>query len=515
MKLANTTEIRACDQLMIEQAEYPSFALMENASRGFVNIFLEKINPVPSNDRILILCGPGNNGGDGMAIARILDNLGYSVTIALLRIPSDNNTDPGKMYNLLQWTSVQIKSEINSINNYTILIDALYGTGVESEITGTGLIWLDACRKFTGKIIAVDIPSGLNASSGKILTEPLKTDLSITFHLPKLCHYIYPAAEYCGEVKCIDIGILKSVTKNQTISGDLLDSTFFKNHFKGRKKDSHKGTGGHLLVCGGSKGMSGAVTLSCRAAFRSGAGKVSLWAPANIRKDLHKEIAEIMSIGHESKDTNYFTEDSIKQSDFSKSKYSGMVLGPGIGMNSATQEFVLSVLKSNSIPTVIDADALNILSLQKEIEKYIPTGSILTPHPGEISRLLQRNDIQENRLECAVNLSQKTNAVIVLKGAGTIVASPDGWVGVCPYGNSVLSTAGSGDILSGIIGAFLTQGYEAKIAASLGVIIHAKASNIIAERKRKNKNNDGSLFLEAGKILPYISEGIELLIEAK
>lgn len=512
MKLTNTQEIRACDAAMIQHLGYPSFALMENAAREFVRLFCIQHASEGNKPRILVLCGPGNNGGDGMAIARMLHEQGFSVTVCLTKIPEQGHSDTGKNYGLLQQMGIHCENELPELQEYEILIDALLGTGIQAEVSGKPAEWIATCRKFVGTVWAVDLLSGLNADSGKIITIPIQAHFTVTFHLPKYCHYVFPAAGYCGKILVADIGILRQITDALNISGELADAVWFRNQFRGRDRNSHKGKGGHLLIAGGSRGMSGAIALSARAAFRGGAGKVSVWAPGSVRNSLHQEIAELMSFGNPGGDQAFFNREDGGGWKGPHPEYSAMVMGPGMGQHSHTREFLIQLLPELQIPLVLDADALNLLSEIPDYARLIPAHSILTPHPGEMSRLCGKADIQEYRLEYARELAGKTNCIIVLKGAGTLIAQPDGTVWVCPLGNPVLATAGTGDILSGLIGAFLAYGHPPAVAAGLGVVLHAAAADEMARQYRSNENSDGSLFLEAGELLSHIPVALDQIL---
>lgn len=513
MKIADSTAIQTCDQRMYTQAGYPSFSLMENAARAFGKIFLEEIDPDPKQHSILILCGSGNNGGDGMGIARYLKTSGFHVEVALTKIPENTESDCGKMYTLLQLCEIRIHETLPDLHHFTILIDALYGTGISAELQGKGKDWIDTCRNTNLQIIAVDLPSGLIADSGKMYTKPLRAQLTITFHLPKYCHYIFPAAEYCGNIKIAEIGILPSITHSVALSGELADAAFFKRNFIARGKNAHKGVGGHVLICGGSKGMSGAVSLSAHAAFRAGAGKVSVFVPEGIRKDLHKKTAELMSFNPGTRNDTHLSPENIPAYLEALEKVQACLLGPGMGTHEDSQLFIEKVLPKIKTPLILDADALNIISAAPEFMKRVPENSILTPHPGEMIRLSRNENVLTERKEVALEMALQFRSVIVLKGAGTLIAAPDGKLYVCPYGNPVLSVAGSGDILGGLITAFRAGGYAPDIAACMGVILHAKAADILTELYLKKNKNRGSLFLESGELMEVLPVAIQRLLD--
>jgi hydroxyethylthiazole kinase-like uncharacterized protein yjeF len=510
MKIADAKSSRACDQEMIESFGYPSFALMETAARAFTDIFLKEYDPKPGKDRILVLCGTGNNGGDGLAIARLLQLKGYFVEVSIVKTPADSNSDVGKMYQLLKASGLMPKEVLADSKYFDYLIDALLGTGVEGSLRpGTTLDWIKRLRKFKGKIIAVDLPSGLHASTGNVFTEPLKADLTISFNSAKYCQVVYPAAEYCGKLKVADIGILPNINARILTQSETADAAYLKHHLKGRDKNSHKGKGGHVLICGGSENMPGSVVLSVKAAFRGGAGKVSLLAPDKIRNAVHKKALEAMSLFGQKSDAPHLTPEHAVLLEKQISAFQSCALGPGMGRHPETAAFLRSVFSFCRIPLILDADALTILAEYPEWWREIPATTILTPHPGEMQRLLPDIEVKTSRLEAAQALALATKCVVVLKGAGTIVCEPGGRRLICTEGNPVLATAGSGDILTGIIAAMLAQGLHPFEAAGCGVAIHALAADHLALKTLGHKNQKGKLFYEAGKILDLIPKVLE------
>lgn len=512
MKIADIQTARACDKEMIETHGYPSFALMENAAKAFTDIFLKEYDPKPGKDRILILCGNGNNGGDGLAIARMLHIKGYFVEVSIVKTPEDKDSDIGKMYQLLKASGLMPLEILPDHKYFDYLLDALMGTGVEGELRpGIALDWIRRVKKFKGKIVAVDLPSGLNASTGKVFTEPLKASLTISFNSAKYCHYVYPAAEYCGKISIADIGILPKINEQQLQHAETADASYLSAHWKGREKNSHKGSGGHVLICGGSEGMPGSVSLAVKAAFRTGSGKVSLLAPEKLKKELHKKIWELMSPPSAPNDSAYLGAEHLSIWEKNQTRYQATAIGPGMGGADESTVFIKGVLETAKIPIVLDADALNILAQHPDWWGSIPAGSILTPHPGEMQRLVPNLDIHSERLESALWLASKTNCIIVLKGAGTLIVSPEGKVRVCTVGNPVLATAGSGDILTGIIASLLAQRLAPIDAASCGVILHALAADRLALKLMGHKNENGRLFQEAGKILNEIPKVLKEL----
>jgi len=510
MEICNQNQIRQCDEYMIKTAGYPSFTLMENAVRAFTQRFLELCKPDAENDTLLVLCGIGNNGGDGMGIARCLHLLGYKTHIWICGDPEAGSPDVCLNFKLLKQCGGIFESQFNTIFQADYIIDALIGTGLNAEVRGEAADCIEYFRAFQACVVAVDLPSGLSANTGEIFTAPIPANYSLTFHRPKVCHYVSPASEYCGKVEILDIGIFPAATEAARIQMGLADTAYFQQGFKMRSRAAHKGKGGHALVCGGSKGMPGAVALAARAAFRAGAGKVSVWVPESIRCEIHMDMLEVMSLRTDVNDADTLGLPELENLPLKKDLFQSYCVGPGMGTHRETAVFLKALLKQADAPCVLDADALNLIAAHSEIWDSVPQNSIITPHPGEMARLCNKNIEEIPRLETALAFAQKYKVIVVLKGLGTLIASPEGNVMVCPYGNAVLATAGTGDILSGIIAGFLASGYPPFEAAVMGVVLHAYTADYIVRGQLP-----GSVFLEAGKVLESVPEALQALMIEK
>lgn len=505
MELCNRKNIEDCDLYMIRDMQYPSFTLMENAAQAFVTAFLNYVNPDIINANILILCGSGNNGGDGFAIARMLHLKGYGVRIQACSKPESYTQDTLLNYQLVEKRNIPCVWELTR-QNADIIIDAIAGTGIQGALKSEMNALLSLYKDSSARIIAVDLPSGLNAGTGEVFTTPLRAEYTFTFHLPKICHFIYPAAAFCGKVKVLDIGIFPEAQQHAQIPGRLCTQQHFKFLYKPKALEAHKGNGGHVWLAAGQKQMPGAPVLSARSAFRAGAGKVTLCSPNSVVQYICNSLPEALFSSHDLH-SDILCRAHAEQFILHQNLYQSAIIGPGIGTHNETFLFLQHLLEHISIPLVLDADALNLIASHPELLEMIPENSIITPHPGEMKRLYPDFN-SEKRLEGALHFAEKHKIIVVLKGAGTIIAMPNRKFYVCPFGNPVLATAGSGDILSGIIGAFLAAGHTPENAAVLAVTLHAYAGDCLAEH-----DISGIKHYEAGELLHHLPIALETLLQ--
>ena len=484
MLLANTHQIREADRIQIEEYLTPGIILMENAGRLATEKLLQHY---PDQQTFLVLAGPGNNGGDGLVMARFLHLAGKEVFV-LLSHPGEKYKGDAKVnFDILQHLPVPIHifdpenpAEILDKLSRPILIDALLGTGIKDKVRGPIAQMIQYFSALDLPVVAVDLPSGLNADTGKQINTVLQASFTYTFQLPKICHYVTPASNVCGEVITLDIGIWPQVIEKLGIRRSLLTADFIKQHHKSRKADSHKGTFGHVLVIAGSRNLAGAPGMAAYAALKAGAGLVTLACPDSCRMAVYR-FPEVMCTGIGEENASHFTEQDISTIlELLKGK-NAVMLGPGMGTHEDTQTFFRKLIPQIKVPLVLDADGLNLLSTMPDLWDQLPPTTILTPHPGEMQRLTRSAASKTQRLESAESLARDKNRIIVLKGAGTIIALPNGHTYVNTTGNPGMATGGSGDVLTGIIGGLLGQGYTADVAAATGVYLHGKAGDVAAE----------------------------------
>lgn len=483
MLLANTAQIRQADEIQIRERKVPGIILMEEAGRRCAEAIMEDY---PDQHSFLIAVGPGNNGGDGLVIGRHLHLKGKEVQLYLSH-PSERFEGDALINHkiiaempvpLVHFGEEELEFVVQSFDQRPILVDALLGTGIQSALREPVSTLIAGLKKLDLTCLAVDLPSGLGAHTGELINECLRAEKTYTFQLPKICHAVQPAAAQCGAIRVLDIGIWPEVIEQLKISRHWMDAHWAEDKVKGRATNSHKGSFGHLLLAGGSLEMAGAITLSTLGALKSGAGLATVFCPESCRQTILNHCPEAIC---RTLDTRYLAHTDLGLWDQSLKDKGAVLIGPGMGQRKETVAFLRAVLPTIQVPLVLDADALNILARHDDLWALLPDSTVLTPHPGEMRRLTGLENVQHRRLESAERLAQDKEVIVVLKGAGTVVACPDGRTYVNATGNPGMATAGSGDVLAGMIGSLLAQGYEAGMAAGLGVFLHGLAGDSAAE----------------------------------
>ncbi|MEO0160644.1 MAG: NAD(P)H-hydrate dehydratase [candidate division WOR-3 bacterium] len=510
MRLVNNREMQEIDKWAQEFLKIPGTVLMENAGRGSVEVLREYFELEGLN--VLVVCGKGNNGGDGFVIARHLKNHGSSVRIVLLGRGDELKGDALLNYQIARKAKFEI-IEINSVQKlrkvfqnykYDCIIDAIFGTGFKGKPEG---IFLEAIRLINNSdafVFSVDIPSGINGDTGRFEESCVIADATAVMCLPKRGNILYPGRAFCGDLYLVDIGVPYELIDNgfpQIVEfDDIHDILPF------RDPAGNKGTFGQVLIIAGARGFSGAAAMASISCLRMGAGLVRLAAPEGIMDSLEAKLLEVVKVPL--KQTNEETI-SIKAIDTIVSlldKTDVVIIGPGLTTNKETAEFVTNLLPQLKIPTIIDADALNIISQDVKIFKKIKTDFILTPHPGELSRLtgLPIPRINEERIDLALKCAKEFGGILILKGAPTVIASPDGELYVNPTGNSGMATAGSGDVLVGMIGGLVAQNLSLLSAAIGGAFLHGLAGDLYVEEHDEYSLIAGDLIDYIPKCLNYV-----------
>ncbi len=472
MKVIFAEQMKRIDWLTQEQFGIPGSILMERAAIAVMDSMEEHYGDL-SGKRIYICCGKGNNGGDGFALARLLTEKSAQVTIVLAY---DGNTNQGLASQNLQLATrfgiqTKIWSELNSkeLQEADIIVDALLGTGAVGTPTGPLAEIICAINQSKKPVVAVDIPSGVVVDTGQVNDIAIKADLTVTFGLPKPGLLCFPGAENTGELVIRQIGFPKQLLEDEALSLHYLTDSDIKKLLPKRPLTAHKGTNGHLLVVGGSEGMTGAAVLASLAGLRAGCGFVT----AGVRQDLSipEKPAEVMLMPWP---------ELIRTWD----KFQGFVFGPGLSRLEDGESFLFELLEHAEAPLVIDADGLNLLANNPKLSKQFRQPIVLTPHPGEMSRLTGMSiaEIQADRITVARRFATEWKVTVVLKGARTIIAAPDGRTFINPTGNPGMATAGTGDVLAGIIGGLIAQGLEATNAAIVGTYLHGLAGDIAASQ---------------------------------
>ena len=511
VKLLTAARIRALDKRAIHEIGIPGVVLMEQAGRGAVQI-IEAAGWLSSrDDEVLLFAGKGNNGGDALVVARVLMLAGFRrVKVALLAgcdaIGGDAkvNLDAfirlgGQVEELLDeacWHGLKA-----TLQTCKLLVDGLLGTGLNSDVRGLYAEIIAAINQFSGPVLALDIPSGLHADSGLPLGNAVKATATATFAFAKPGLFVYPGREYSGRVEVVDIGIPRSWVDEEAAAAQLLTADFCRPLLPPSPMvNGHKGNRGHLLTFAGGPGKAGAGLLAAGAALHCGCGLSTLALPARVSAHLEGRNPALMLEALPQSAEGQIMSPTVADLEKLCSGKTALAVGPGLGLHKKAGELVAGLLRDCCLPMVLDADALTLLAAAPEIMPKGRRQTILTPHPGEMARLLKckSSEVQNDRLAAARKLALQWGVHIVLKGAGTVIAAPDGSFSINDSGNYLLSTAGSGDLLTGIIGSFLAQGLASLAAAQTGVFLHG----LVADRLLAAGVSHGVTAVELGRALP-------------
>ena len=476
--LVNAEQMSALDRHTIDQLGVPGITLMTRAGEA---VAAECLRLVPDpQGKVVLVCGKGNNGGDGFVAARSLLEAGMSAAVILLGPRDDIGGDAGVALRRLeaaahpgrlQWFErgdgwdFEVVSAL--FGEAVVLVDALFGTGLSRPILGDGARMIYSMNEASASVVAVDIPSGVCADTGEVMGEAVRATATVTFGFEKRGHHQHPGAARVGKLTRVDIGIPEELVREFDIRCDLLEPAAGPQLLPVREEDSHKGTYGHLGVFAGSAQMPGAAILCLRGALRGGAGLVSWVSEPAVASAAPQRPPEVM----------------LRSPWEGWSGFNALVVGPGWGRLGRESELV-ALLKEVEVPLCIDADGLGVLGGHLELLKEVRAPVVLTPHPKELGRLVGRtvSEVQRDRIELAKAFAIEHECVVVLKGARTVVASFSGAVSVIAAGNPGMATAGTGDVLAGVIGAMLAQGFGVFDAARLGALLHGCAGDIAASR---------------------------------
>jgi ADP-dependent NAD(P)H-hydrate dehydratase / NAD(P)H-hydrate epimerase len=478
MKIFRSDQIRELDNTTILNEPVSSADLMERAAARLFNWYVSRFE---RNRKIFIFAGPGNNGGDGLALARLLAEERYDVELHYISFTQKTSPDWELNYQKLKR---ELRAAIKIITSHEqfpfiskddVLIDAIFGSGLTRPVEGLPYEIIRNINNAEAIKISVDMPSGLfcEDNSTNNPSAIVKADYTLTFQFPKLSFMFADNAEFVGKWEVLPIGLSDAAIRNTPSQYLFLGHSDIAPLLRKRKRFDHKGVFGHGLLVAGSKEKMGAAVLGAAAALRSGIGLITCHIPSSGRVIMQTSVPEAMV-------HTDLSEDFISELEFLNS-YSAVAIGPGIGTRPETQKMLLGFLKNFRSPAVIDADAINILSANKEWFKLLHAGIILTPHPKEFERLAGAIDNGFTRVQKQVQFSRENNCVVVLKGAFTSVSTPGGNVSFNSTGNPGMATAGSGDVLTGIILSLLSQGYSTEFAAMAGVFLHGLAGDIAAE----------------------------------
>ncbi len=482
MKIFKTSQVREADAYTIKNEPISSINLMERAAK---RCYKKIISDFKNQKNFVIIAGQGNNGGDGLVIARYLKKNKYNVRVFILKL-SDKFSDDCKtnIENLLKLKNVKInfienENDFPDVSDNEIIIDALFGSGLSRPLTKLPAKLVNYLNNSQAKIISIDVPSGLfgEDNSDNLSENIIKSYKTYTFQFPKLSFLIADNADFVNNFEVIDIGVHKDYINNTDADFYYINKETVKEIKKTRKKFTHKGTYGHSLLISGSYGKMGAAILAGKACLRAGCGLLTSVIPKFAYDIYQTALPEAMVKVYENNLFDYVF-DEIKN-------YNAVAIGPGIGINQTAKELFTKLIGNYKKPIVFDADALNILSQNKNLFKNIPENSILTPHPKEFDRLFGESNSFYDRFLKQQKISKELKIIIVLKGAHTSISLPNEKVYFNSSGNSGMATAGSGDVLTGIILGLLSQKYTPVEAALFGVYLHGLAGDIYAKKQSK------------------------------
>jgi ADP-dependent NAD(P)H-hydrate dehydratase / NAD(P)H-hydrate epimerase len=494
--LFEAPEMRAVDAWAIEERGVPSLDLMERAGEGLARAAATVARPGP----VRVVVGKGNNGGDGLVAARLLRADGHEVDV-LAAAPLDGlRGDALASLERLPGPAAE-PFEPTRLEGSGVLVDALLGTGFEGAPREPLAGAIAALNAADAPTVACDVPSGVNASTGEVDGEAVRAEVTATFHAPKVGLAVYPGKEHAGEVRTVNIGVPRGAPDAERAG---LISERVLELYPRRAPSGSKFMSGVVVVVGGSLGLTGAPSMAARSAARAGAGYVQVAVPGPVQPAVDLRLLEQMSRGlpdHE----GFHTPAGIPEAEAMAARAGSVVLGPGLGRDPGALEFARGVARGVEAPLLVDADGLNAHAGQLELLQEREAATVLTPHEAELGRLLERTpeEIAAHRLASAREAAARSGAVVLLKGDDTIVARPDGFAAVNPGGTPALATAGTGDVLSGLIGALLAKGLDPFTAACLGAVAHVLAGRAAADRL-------GADHVVAGDVIDALPHGLTL-----
>jgi NAD(P)H-hydrate epimerase len=541
VKVVTANEMREIDRKTIERIGIPGSVLMERAGVAVA----ARIKEIFDRKKVIVLAGGGNNGGDGIVCARELFNSGWNVK-ALLFIKQDRlSPDCLLQFRIAKQMGVPIefRTDISEKDLHgAIVVDAMLGTGLSKDIEGVMAKAVTFLNNSGLSVVSVDIPTGISSDTGQIMGVAVKAGYTVTFGLPKRGHLLYPGAGYAGKLFIENIGFPEDLLTSDNLKVDLLEKRYVLSLIPERPNYSHKGDYGHVLIVAGSKGKTGAAFMAAKACMRAGSGLVTIGVPESLMDVFQSRVTEEMTLPLPDRGDGTLSSKAIGHIlKFMSEKADVLCIGPGIGVSEDTRSLTADVIKSSRTPVVIDADGLNSLSEARvkgqgagEIFKKAAAPIILTPHIGEMARLLQKSEvrsqtppqipplvrggyggvnsklrtqIEHDRIDAAISFSKETGTYLVLKGVPTIIAGPEGRAFINATGNPGMATAGTGDVLTGMIASFIGQGLGPLNASMLGVYMHGLAGDLAAGEK-------GEHSLIASDIIEYLPSAFKAMQDA-
>ena len=510
MKVITVHAMQDLDRLAIEEFGIPSLKLMEQAGHSCVETIMTRFEANGSK-HVVVLAGPGNNGGDGYVVARLLKEKNWEVKVLILadhdRISGDAAINLDRLSpSMIEFCphEDQLTQHENVIRDADLIVDALLGTGLRSDVSGAYRKAIALINESGRPVLSVDIPSGIHGTTGRVMGDAVRATVTVTFAFAKLGHILYPGAAHTGKLIIADIGIPRTLM--DAASGfEILDAAGIRPMLKRRDRLAHKGTFGHCLIIAGSTGKTGAAAMSANSAVRAGSGLVTVAVAESLHQILEIKTTEAMTVPLPDSGSGYLTNDAFPAIEKLLIHRDAVALGPGLDRRPGTLALVQKLVESIATPLVIDADGLNALADDITVLRRTKSPCIiLTPHAGEMGRLLGASvpDAEAVRISVAQDFARNFGVYLVLKGARTIIASPDGIAAINSSGNPGMATGGMGDVLTGILVSLLGQGYSPWDACRSGVFLHGYAADIVAE----TKGEIGMNATDVQEALPYAYE---------
>ena len=480
MKILTSPQLKELDKYTIAHEPIPSIDLMERAAHALTDAIVRRWD---SSFGMVVFAGPGNNGGDALAVARMLSQKGYHVEVFLFNTKGklteecQTNLERLKTCGSIYFTEISTQFDPPTLTEKHLVIDGLFGSGLNKPLNGgfAGVVkYINASK---AQVVAIDIPSGLMGEDNTYNVRPniIRADVTLSIQLPKLS-FLFPENEdIVGEWELLDIGLKQSFIDTVPNTYSILEETEIRSLIKPRKRFAHKGSFGHGLLIAGSYGMAGASILSAKACLRSGIGLLTVHVPIHNHDLLQTTVPE--AIVHTDIQERYFAQP------MHTGRYSAIAIGPGLGQEEDTALAMMEQIQGSTLPIVLDADAINIMSTHRNWLSRIPKRCILTPHPGELERLIGKCMDTYERLTKVKELAAYLQSYIIVKGAWTCIVTPEGSFHFNPTGNPGMATGGSGDVLTGILLGLLAQGYSREEACKIGVYVHGLAGDLAADAK--------------------------------
>ncbi len=515
MRVASCTQMSEIDNAAINVLGIPGIVLMENAAIKVVGVISKQFKGVSAR-KIIIFCGTGNNGGDGFAIARHLSCMNADIIVGIVGDRDKIRGDALVNLNIIEKMGIKIllvekDDEFDYIkslitNTCDIVVDAIFGTGLKGVINGRAEEIIKLVNFSKKYIVSVDIPSGINGDTGEICGICVKANKTVVFVMPKLGLLNYPAADYVGEIIVEGISIPEALIEAENININTVEERYITSIMPIRKDNSNKGDYGKIFIIAGSTGMAGAAVLASLSALNSGSGLVKVGVPQTINSIVQMKLTEVITIPLADEGNGVLAYSSMDKIIQTMEKADVLVVGPGLSINGDIRAILEEILKKSKNPVIIDADGINALAENINILRDCKCQIILTPHPGEMSRLtnLSVEAIQADRVKIARDFAMNWGLTLVLKGAHTVIACADGRIYINLNGNAGMATAGMGDVLAGVISSLVGQGLSPEQAAIAGVFIHGFAGDTVAKRK-------GQYGLTAMDVLKALPKALKLL----